>query len=219
MNSSSRFNKRILIVDDNKDIHKDFEKILRPRVNANVSEIDSLEKELFNDSDTSKPSEHIEVEYDLDFASHGDQAIEMCKTACEIGQSYAMAFMDVRMPPGTDGIEAIQQIWKNDPHVIMVVCTAFSDYSWEDMLDKLGHTDKVLFLRKPFDTVAVKQMALTLLNKWNLDHNSRNYVEDLKEAVTKRTEQLKENNKQLTETNSNLQLAKQEEQKQAKRIR
>jgi diguanylate cyclase (GGDEF)-like protein len=100
--------------------------------------------------------------------------------------------MDVRMPPGWDGIETISRIWQQFPYTEMVICTAYSDYAWDDIVARLGNTDKLLFLSKPFDAIAVKQMALTLIKKWNLGQQARNYIESLETEVDQRTKQLKE---------------------------
>ena len=66
-----------------------------------------------------------------------------------------MAFIDVRMPPGWDGIETTGRIWEVDPEIQVVICTAFSDYSPDEMLAKLGRSDRLLILKKPFDNVEV----------------------------------------------------------------
>ena len=84
-----------------------------------------------------------------------------------------MAFVDVRMPPGWDGIETIARIWEVDPELQVVVCTAYSDYSWEDMRAKVGQPDSLLVLKKPFDNIEVQQIAHALTKKWLLNSQSR----------------------------------------------
>jgi PAS domain S-box-containing protein len=79
-----------------------------------------------------------------------------------------MAFVDVRMPPGWDGIETIKQIWAECPQLQVVICTAYSDYQWQDITDKLGQTDQLLILKKPFDNLEVRQLACALTEKWSL---------------------------------------------------
>ena len=121
-------------------------------------------------------------------APSGDNAIDYAKD-----NDFDLIFMDVRMPPGWDGIETIKRIWEKWPHIEMVICTAYSDYSWEKILQKVGTTDQLMFLRKPFDVISVKQMALALTKKWNLGKRARQYVGDLEQAVADRTKKL--NNK------------------------
>ena len=80
-----------------------------------------------------------------------------------------MAFVDVRMPPGWDGVETIARIWEVYPELQIVVCTAYSDYSWEEMRAKVGQPDNLVVLKKPFDNVEVQQLAHALTKKWLLN--------------------------------------------------
>src|SRR5699024_5616369 len=84
----------------------------------------------------------------------------------------------------------IQKIWKKHPHVEVVICTAYSDYSWDQIVNNLGNTDKLLFVKKPFDATALKQMALTLTTKWKLHQKAIKYTDHLEKEVNKRTRKL-----------------------------
>src|SRR2546422_11487178 len=108
-----------------------------------------------------------------------------------------MAFVDVRMPPGWDGIETIARIWKEYPDLQVVVCTAYSDYSWEEMVEKLGHSDRLVILKKPFDNVEVQQLANALTQKWRLLQQAKVRLDVLEKSVSVRTEQLQATNAQL----------------------
>ena len=207
-----KINNRILIVDDNKSIHDDFEKILLLHRNESIKELDALEASLFDDSvKADSVLDEFEVEqYELDHAYQGQEALEKVRQAENAGQPYALVFMDVRMPPGWDGIETIARIWQEYPFTEMVICTAFSDYSWDEIVKQLGSTDRLLFLKKPFDTIAVKQMALTLVKKWNLGEESRNYLNRLESEVSERTSQLKVLLGEMEEKNEALLVARDE---------
>jgi PAS domain S-box-containing protein len=109
-----------------------------------------------------------------------------------------MAFVDVRMPPGWDGIETIQRIWKADPDLQVVICTAYSDHSWEEIIQKLGATDSLLILKKPFDNVEVLQLAHSLSKKWVVTNQARFRLENLEAMVDARTAELTRANEQLT---------------------
>lgn len=201
------YNTRILIVDDNSSIHEDFRKVLLVEKNEDHAALDELESEIFgsDDDETSSQTQPEErVTYQVDSAFQGQEALEMVEKATAEGQPYAMIFMDVRMPPGWDGIETISHIWIKHPYTEMVLCTAYSDYTWDDIIEKLGSTDKLLFLRKPFDAVAVQQMALSLTKKWNLGNQARNYVQHLEHEVAQRTLQLQELLKELENKNAQL---------------
>lgn len=183
-------NKRILLVDDNRDIHDDFRKVLCAQTSADHGDLDDLELGLFGSADSPIPAPAAHIKYEVDSAYQGEEALEMVRKAHAEGRPYAMAFMDVRMPPGWDGIQTIARIWIEFPYTEIVICTAYSDYSWEEIVAKLGSTDHLLFLTKPFDATSVKQMALTLTKKWILGEEARNYVERLERDVKERTFQL-----------------------------
>ena len=80
----------------------------------------------------------------------------------EQGRPYSVAFVDMRMPPGWDGIETIARLWQADPDLQIVICTAYSDYSWEEILRQLGNRNSLAVLKKPFDNIEVIQLCETL---------------------------------------------------------
>jgi len=150
-------NQRILVIDDNQSIHEDFRKILsRPK--AAGPELSAAEAALFGE-----PLPAIELpEFQLDFAFQGQEGLNLIERSLREGRPYAMAFVDVRMPPGWDGIETTAKIWKAYPDLQVVICTAYSDYSWEEMLKILGYSDRLIILKKPFDNIEVVQLAISL---------------------------------------------------------
>ncbi|CAM2009723.1 EAL domain-containing protein [Acanthopleuribacter pedis] len=181
-------NNRILVVDDNISIHRDFKKVLSNPRAEEKRKLAQIEKGLFQDQ-PEEEDENSLLEYQnylVDSAFQGEEALQMVIKAHEEGRGYAMIFMDVRMPPGWDGIETIARIWERYPDIEMVICTAYSDYSWEKILAQLGTTDRLLFLRKPFDTTAVKQMALSQTRKWNLSQQAQRYVRQLESEIKER---------------------------------
>ena len=185
-------NRRILIVDDNAAIHDDFTKIL-PGHPEESDSFDDLERGLFGDTlgQEYTVSDRDPAFYELTHAFQGEEAYKLVDQAEREHKPFALIFMDVRMPPGWDGIETIKRIWQRWSHIEMVICTAYSDYSWEKILQKVGTTDQLMFLRKPFDVISVKQMALALTKKWNLGRKVRQYVGDLERAVADRTKELR----------------------------
>ncbi len=198
-------NNRILIVDDNESIHEDFRKVLVHETNEDHVALDELEAELFGaDEEEIEASKATGAIYEVDSAFQGQEALKMVDEAAENGKPYALVFMDVRMPPGWDGIETISRIWLKHPYLEIVLCTAYSDYTWDDIIEKLGCTDKLLFLRKPFDSVAVQQMALSLMKKFNLGEQARHYVKNLEQEVQQRTLQLQDLLKEMESKNAQL---------------
>jgi PAS domain S-box-containing protein len=181
---------RILVVDDNPSIHDDFRKILCPVQSQAGSELASLEADLFGEA----PQETPAAAFEMDSAFQGQEALTKVKAADEEGRPYSLAFMDVRMPPGWDGIETISKIWKEYPAIQVVICTAYSDYSWNDILCRLGESDSLVILKKPFDNVEVLQLAHTLTKKWVMTKQAAARMADLDEAVKQRTHELLEAN-------------------------
>ena len=181
---TSSNNRRILVVDDNEAIHDDFRKILG--VDAAEADFDAEEDAFFGTENNVSPVPR----FVLAFASQGREALDLVTAAALAGHPYAMVFMDVRMPPGWDGIETVARLWEVDPYLQVVICTAYSDYSWEAMITRLGSSDRLLILKKPFDVSEVFQLAQTLTSKWILQQESRRHSESLELAVKTRTHEL-----------------------------
>jgi PAS domain S-box-containing protein len=187
-------NHRILIIDDNPSIHEDFRKILGPADAKLAEELDATEASLFGDQAGSSSAQNFRI----DSAFQGQEGLEKVRVACAEGAPYAVAFVDVRMPPGWDGIETISRIWKEFPDLQIVICTAYSDYSWDEIAKSVGNTDKMLVLKKPFDNVEVLQMAHALSKKWQLTQMGRKQMEELDALVNQRTAELRAANARLT---------------------
>jgi len=187
-------NHRILVVDDNTSIHEDVRKILGVQAKEDEA-LDSDAAELFG----TKVEEVTGIEFEIDSAFQGQEGLAMTQLALDQGRPYAMALVDVRMPPGWDGIETISRIWKMYPELQVVICTAYSDYSWEEMIRQVGKTDNLVILKKPFDNVEVLQLAHTLTRKWMLSHRLQCHLRGLDQMVACRTEELLMTNARLRE--------------------
>ena len=193
MSDNAEFvNGRILVIDDNPAIHQDFEKILRrdAGVDAGMSQAEAI---LFGVISTGV----TQPAFELQFASQGNQGVPLAAQARAIGLPFALAFVDMRMPPGWDGLETIERLWAVDPDVQVVVCSAHSDYDWADFIERLGHSDKLLVLKKPFEPIEVLQCASALTRKWQDAQVLRRHVQSLEQVVTARTEGLEAANRQL----------------------
>lgn len=192
-------NRRVLVIDDNEAIHADFRKILTPTPIA-PDDLLATEADLFG----SPTVDEERVLFDLTTASQGQEGYELVKRAQASGKPFAMAFVDMRMPPGWDGLETIQRIWAEVPEIEIVICTAFSDYSWEETVRRLGRTDRLLIVKKPFDHAEVLQVASALTHKWNLQQQARRTLSGLSELVRERTADLERARDELVELNQNL---------------
>src|SRR5436190_14406841 len=115
---------RILIVDDNAAIHQDIRKTLGVPPSADNHELQALEAQLFEEAPRTAQTRPFQI----DSAYSGQEALDMVRRAHKAGQPYVMAFVDMRMPPGWDGLETITRIWIENPDLQVVICTAYSDH-------------------------------------------------------------------------------------------
>jgi signal transduction histidine kinase len=180
-------NQRILVVDDNPAIHTDFRNVLARRQDQ-AEHLDNMEAELFGDQADKGPA----VAFEIECASQGQEGYKMVLDAVKAGKPYALAFMDVRMPPGWDGIETVERIWAEVPDLQVVICTAYSDYPWDKIVKRLGHSDQLLILKKPFDPVEVMQVALAMIEKAHLASQAKVHLEEVEKRVIERTHELQE---------------------------
>lgn len=127
-------NRRILLVDDMPSIHEDFRKILDPAAGRTAApqaadELDALEMALFAGDGVAPAGGSAAVpsppatRFEIDSALQGREALARVQSACQAGRPYAMAFVDMRMPPGWDGVETIEHLWLADPGLQVVICT------------------------------------------------------------------------------------------------
>ncbi len=188
--SEEKQNRRILVIDDNRAIHEDFRKILE--TNIEEKHYDQARAALFGGPQPAREQEQFE----LDYADQGQQAIAMVQSALKAGRPYAVAFVDMRMPPGWDGLETVEHLWKEDPQLEVVICTAFADQPWVEIRDRIGRNDKLLILQKPFNSIEVLQLAIALSRKWNLAHQVDQQLSELSRRVDERTGELQRANDQ-----------------------
>ncbi|HKS36900.1 MAG TPA: response regulator [Verrucomicrobiae bacterium] len=184
MNPPTTQNRRILVIDDNRTIHDDFRKILSKRDGTDTV-LDEAEAAIFG----ALPSVET-ARYQVDAASQGEEGKKMVEQAMAEGRPYALAFVDMRMPPGWDGIETIKRIWEVCPDLQIVICTAYADCSWVELQEKTNPLDRLLILRKPFDPVEVLQLAHALTEKWRLLQESRTRLTAVERMVAERTQEL-----------------------------
>jgi PAS domain S-box-containing protein len=188
-------NLRILVIDDNRAIHDDFRKILC----ADSTRGDALEQaeNILFDGGNEPAKLSKRLSFEIDSAFQGQEGLARVEQAQKAGRPFAMAFVDVRMPPGWDGVETAARIWEVCPDLQVVICTAYSDYSWDEMAAKLKNSDRLVILKKPFDTVEVLQLANALTEKWRLHQEARTKLDHLEGLVQERTKVLQETNARL----------------------
>lgn len=186
-------NRRILVIDDNELIHADFVKLLGARTEE--SESFTGAKNAFFAIDPEAPAEEESLVnsnkiFEIDSAFQGQEGFEKVKRSLEEKRPYALAFVDVRMPPGWDGIRTIKEIWRVDPDLQIVLCTAYSDYSAGEISSSLAQDGNILIIKKPFDPEEVCLTAISMTIKRKLTMENRRHMSDLETLVEKRTSEV-----------------------------
>jgi diguanylate cyclase (GGDEF)-like protein len=190
MSGESDHTHRILVIDDNASIHDDYRKILAGHAAGKIS---AAEAALFGEQGpvVERPT------FDVDSAMQGRDGVERARAALTEGRPYSVAFVDMRMPPGWDGVETIEHLWAVDPDIQVVVCSAYTDYDWLELLTRLGHSDKLIVVKKPFEPIEILQCASALSRKWANARALKQHVESLERVVTDRTRGLEAANRKL----------------------
>ncbi len=152
--------KRILIIDDSEAIHQDFRRILCPEQKESRTEVDLMADELFGPV---RPRGPVAQElFEVDSAFQGREGLAKVEQAQAAGNGYALVFLDYRMPPGWNGIETLRHLRKVAPNLPVVLCSAYSDSSWEESAREFGPSQRLLELRKPFNSQELRQLTSSL---------------------------------------------------------
>ena len=186
MKSNDSWNYRVLIVDDQEEIHNDFKEMLVSGSTKRAT--DELAAAFVAQSD--KP---VLPQFELSHAASGEEACAMVKAAQESNRPFALAYIDVRMPPGTDGIETVRQIRQFEQGLEIVIMTAYSDKTLPEIIDDMELLHKLLYIRKPFSREEIQQITLSLTVKWNVEQELARHQRELEES----NQQLEFSNKRL----------------------
>jgi signal transduction histidine kinase len=186
-------NRRIIIIDDNKAIHDDFRKVLTQSEGANPA-LNHLESDFFGgdqegEGEGEGGGEDADL-YEIDSALQGQEGYEIVKAAAETNNPFALAFVDMRMPPGWDGLKTIEYLWKVDPAIQVVICSAYSDHTWDEIDERLGFSDQLLSIRKPFDAVQIRQLAGSFTRRWSNQRSLAVKEQELQLLLNDRTREI-----------------------------
>jgi signal transduction histidine kinase len=164
----------ILAIDDDPGVLRALEKALSPALNATL---DALAADLFDEAPKTPPPR-----FAVKACGSGEEGAAWLRAQVALGTEPGVAIVDMRMPGGWGGVQTIRALWEASPELQVVICTAYADYTWEDLLDALGATDSMLVLKKPFDGVELRQAALALSEKWRLARERAHMARALSQA-------------------------------------
>jgi CheY-like chemotaxis protein len=151
--------RRILVVDDDPTILNVWRRVLGPKWRRPI--LDNLEKKLFGAAPSAPSTPSAEVSFTIDTASQGLEGFQKVVSALAEGRPYNFALVDMRMPPGWDGLETILRMLEKDPQLEVAICSAFSDISREEVVKRVGRAD-LQWLKKPFELEVARELAWKL---------------------------------------------------------
>ena len=171
------------MIDDQSEIHETFARIFQSQ-RSEDQDLNDFEARFLSDeaAEASSP-QHDTPRFSITHAKSGEEGVHLALQSVSEENRFAVAFVDMRMPNGMDGLETTERLWKVDPRLQIVICTAYSDHSWDQVLDRLGYNDRLLLLRKPFAQDEARQMALALSEKWLLEAHQKQKLSELLSEV------------------------------------
>ena len=171
--STESINRHILIIDDNQSIHDDYRRILVNNDGEDEAALQAAEAFLFDEAVPESRSGSSQFDFELEHALSGKDGLDILNKLKDTDSPISLAFVDMRMPPGWNGVETIEHLWSTDPRLQVVICSAYSDVSWESIRKQFGKRDNLLILRKPFEPEEVQQLAASLTEKWDQEVNGK----------------------------------------------
>lgn len=186
--TNPNFERRVLVIDDQSEIHETFDRIFRASPSKD-DELSDFEARFLADSGAQPESSPADApRFLLTHATSGEEGLYLIKQSLSESERFSVAFVDMRMPNGMDGLETTERLWKIDPNVQVVICTAYSDHTWDEVLSRLGYNDRLLLLRKPFSQDEARQLALALSEKCRLAQHQEAKLNELESEVELRRE-------------------------------
>jgi PAS domain S-box-containing protein len=174
---------RVLVIDDDPSVHETFRRILCP--SGGLSEAPSAPGDL-----VTLDGELPDHDFQLTFARQGEEGVAVAAEAAGAGAPFAIAFVDMRMPPGCDGVETSRRLWQVDPDLQIVICSAYLDFTWEELMFHLRGSDRLVVLKKPFEIIEVRQLGHVMAQKRMLLQGLHERFQELERTLSVQTQEL-----------------------------
>ena len=188
---------KILVVDDEEGVLDSYRNIFGLSQESETNtRIQDLQNKLYGTPPTNRGKF---CSYDTTYLQQAEDAVQAIRTSTNNNQHYAMVFLDVRMPPGPDGIWAAEKIRELDPLVNIVIVTAYSDIDPAAISLRVQPPDKLLYIQKPFHTQEIQQFAAALGEKWFAEKRILNINNELEDKIKEQTADLRLANDALEE--------------------
>jgi|SRR5579872_5241023 len=163
---------RVLVVDDEAAIRDAYRQILQDGEGGKeVAGLRDLRARLFNKAEGGATPGKVRtgVTFDPVFCDQAEAAVAAVERALAEDRPFAVVFLDMRMPPGRDGVWAAARIRELDPAVEIVICTAYSDVDPSEVGGIVPPEEKLSYLQKPFHPHEVRQTTIALASKWRAE--------------------------------------------------
>ncbi|MBW1901275.1 MAG: hypothetical protein JRJ20_06520 [Deltaproteobacteria bacterium] len=190
---------RILAADDEDMILELYDHILGRRFGAKnpSSEMGSLEEGFFENGFQDDGDKQLIHSFDLTLCHQGNEAVEVVKQSLEENQPFAVAFLDVRMPPGPDGIWTAEHIRELDPNIVLVIVTGYADVDPKEISMRVPPVQKLFYIQKPFHPQEIYQLSSALAAKWQMEGNLKKIHKELESRFQQKDSELKRSNEEL----------------------
>ncbi len=190
--SAAAVNRRVLVIDEDAAVHDRLLKILGPERGAESALLDA--EGAPKDSGTASATRPC---FELDAVDKDAQGVQLVQRAAQAGHHYAVAFVEIRGLERGDGLETVERLWAVDPDLQVVVTSSYAACDWSQVVERLGHSDKVMVLRQPFDPIQARQCVGAMARKWQNEQTLRRHVESVEQVIEDRTRGLEAANRQL----------------------
>jgi len=186
-------NRRILLIDDDRDVHEQFRAILNVPAEPDINQLTPSPKQFDTDDNTGQDGDRFLVDSEY----QGDTGYQRVLEEEIAGSPYALAFIDDNMPPGLDGIETVRKIWADSPDLEIVLLLTNTEYSYEHIIGALGTSEQLYVVRKPLDPLEIKQLTTLLTRKWSFKHDMRQSMQVIRDEYVCRVRELESAGKAL----------------------
>lgn len=152
---------KVLIADDDEYVLKCYrEAFTEPESTRELRALDALSAELFD----SRSAPQQEIRFEVTACSQGADAISLAQQAANDGQPFDVVILDVRMPPGIDGVEAGSQIRRIDADVDIVFVSGYSDLPLAELRRRVPPPLRLHYFRKPLSFTRLAQDVAAMVN-------------------------------------------------------
>jgi DNA-binding NtrC family response regulator len=111
--------------------------------------------------------------FEVEGVGAGEEALVCAAAARTQGRPYALVFAAPGPPPARQGLKTLARLREEHPTLEVIVCGGCFDSWEEDLALNPASREPCLFLKKPLEAGAVRQLVLFLAQKWSAARQAR----------------------------------------------